>query len=82
MNTTDFLPGPSKSHSSPAVRFDPDSESSKSKMARRRKAELAGTTFRGVTGCTHNTPCFCDCSVTHELELLQPSTEASLAAVL
>ena len=50
-----YTPGPSNSHSSPATRFCPSSLS-KSRMARRRSAELATTTLSGVTGCFNTSP--------------------------
>ena len=49
------LPGPSNSHSSPAILFSPDSDS-KSSIARNLMAELAITTFRAVTSCFKTSP--------------------------
>jgi len=42
--------GPSNNHSSPARRCSLAVSSSKSSTAFKRNAELAGTTFNGVTG--------------------------------
>jgi len=45
-----YVAGPSNNHSSPALRCSLLISSSKSRTAFKRNAELAGTTFRGVTG--------------------------------
>ncbi len=45
-----YVAGPSNNHSSPALRCSLFISSSKSRTAFKRNAELAGTTFRGVTG--------------------------------
>lgn len=50
-----YLPGPSNSHSSPAILFSPDSDS-KSSIARSLIAELAITTLRAETPSFNTSP--------------------------